>query len=90
MKREELITAVAARTGLSKGSAEEVLDTILDTIMDAIRDGDKVTLTGFGTFLLSEHPSRKARNPRTGEVVEVPARKRPKFVPGKQFRESAR
>ena len=90
MNREELITAVAARTGLTKKSAEEVLDTIQDTIMDAVRDGDKVTLTGFGAFLLVERPARKGRNPRTGEIIEIAAHKRPRFVPGKTFRDLAR
>ena len=90
MNREELITVVAARTGLTKKSAEEVLDTIQDTIMDAVRDGDKVTLTGFGAFLLVERPARKGRNPRTGEIIEIAAHKRPRFVPGKAFRDLAK
>ena len=90
MNREELITAVAARTGLTKKSAEEVLDTIQDTIKDAVRDGDKVTLTGFGAFLLVERPARKGRNPRTGEIIEIAAHKRPRFVPGKAFRDLAK
>jgi DNA-binding protein HU-beta len=90
MNREELITAVAAKTGLTKKSAEEVLDTIQDTIMDAVRDGDKMALAGFGTFQLHERPAHKGRNPRTGEPIEIAARKRPRFLPGKHFRDLAK
>jgi DNA-binding protein HU-beta len=90
MNREELVTAVAARTGLTKNHADEVLQALLDTITDIVRDGDKVTISGFGTFLLHERAPRQARNPRTGEMIQLGARKAPKFVPGKQFREAAK
>ena len=90
MNREELVTAIAAKTGLTKGSAAEVLDAILETITDVVRDGDKVTLAGFGTFLLAERAARKGRNPRTGAEIEIAARKAPRFVPGKQFRDLAK
>ena len=90
MNREELVTAVSAKTGLTKASADEVLQTILATIMDAVRDGDRVAISGFGTFLLIERKARRVRNPRTGEPVEIAARKAPRFVPGKQFRDLAK
>ena len=89
MHRDELLIAVSARTGLSHKAAEEVLDTILATIMDAVRDGDKVSLSGFGSFLLAERPARDGRNPRTGEKISIPARKVPRFIPGTQFRKAA-
>jgi DNA-binding protein HU-beta len=90
MNRDELITAVAAKTGLTNESADEVLTAVIETIMDAVRDGDKVSIKGFGTFLLAEYGERTARNPRTGEIVQVPARKRPRFTPGKTFRDMAK
>jgi DNA-binding protein HU-beta len=90
MNKDELITAIAAKTGFNKKSAQEALDAVLETIMDVVRDGDKVAIGGFGTFLLIERKARKARNPRTGEVIEVPVRKEPKFLPGKQFKEAAK
>ena len=89
MNREELVTAIAAKTGLTQKYAEEVLRATLETIMDIVRDGDKVTISGFGTFLLHERGAHQARNPRTGETLQIGAKKLPKFVPGKQFREMA-
>jgi DNA-binding protein HU-beta len=87
MNKEDLVTAVAAKSGLTKKSAEETVQAVFDTIRDAVWDGDKVTLAGFGNFLLAERSARKGRNPRTGEEVDIAARKVPKFVPGKQFKE---
>lgn len=86
MNKDELVTALAAKTGLTKKTAEETLGAMLDTIRDVVRDGDKVTLAGFGTFHLAERAARTGRNPRTGEAITIPARKVPKFVPGKDFR----
>ncbi len=90
MNKEELVTAIAAKTGLTKKSAEEVLDAVLDTVADTVRDGDRVTLSGFGTFLLVERAARKGRNPRTGEEIQIAPRKAPRFLPGKWFRELAK
>jgi DNA-binding protein HU-beta len=90
MNKEELVTAIAAKTGLTKRSAEECLDAVLDTITDAVRDGDKITMSGFGTFLLVERAARKARNPKTGQEILIPTRKMPRFVPGKKFKEMAK
>lgn len=87
MNKEELVNAVAAKSGLSKKGAEETVQAVFDTIRDAVWDGDKVTVAGFGTFLLTERAARTGRNPRTGEPVEIAARKVPKFTPGKQFKE---
>lgn len=89
MNKEELATALAAKTGLTKRSAEETLNAVLDTILDVVRDGDKVTISGFGTFLLVERAARKGRNPKTGEEILIAARKLPRFIPGKRFKEMA-
>jgi DNA-binding protein HU-beta len=89
MNKEELTTAISAKTGLTKKSAQETLDAALDTIMDAVRDGDKITISGFGTFLLAQRSARKARNPKTGDEIQIAARKLPRFIPGKKFREMA-
>ncbi len=90
MNKDELITAVAAKTGYNKKSAQEAVDAVLETIMDIVRDGDKVAIAGFGTFLLVERKARMGRNPRTGEAIAIPLRKEPRFVPGSKFREAAR
>jgi DNA-binding protein HU-beta len=86
MNKEELVNAIAAKTGTTKKSADETLRAVLDTIRDAIRDGDKVTLLGFGTFMLMERSPRKGRNPRTGSEIEIPRRKLPRFLPSKEFK----
>ena len=90
MNKAELVTAVAAKTALSKTSAEETLDAVLETIMDAVRDGDKVIISGFGTFYLVERAARIGRDPKTGEEIHIAARKLPRFVPGKKFKEMAK
>lgn len=90
MNKEELATAVAAKTGTTKKRAEEAVEAVLDTIADVIRDGDKVTLAGFGSFVLVERAARKGRNPKTGETIEIAATKAARFTPGKRLREMAR
>jgi DNA-binding protein HU-beta len=90
MNKEELVTAVAAKTGMTKKTGEETVNAVFDTIADVIRDGDKVTISGFGTFFLAERAARTGRNPRTGEEVHIAARKVPRFIPGKKLKEMAR
>ncbi len=90
MTKEELVAAVSAKTGLTRRAAEEFLEAVLATIQDAVVDGDRVTLSGFGNFLLVERAARKARNPKTGDIVNVPRRKLPRFVPSKKFTELAK
>jgi DNA-binding protein HU-beta len=90
MNKDELATALAAKTGLTKMSAEEVLAAVLETIMDVVRDGDRVTLAGFGTFALIERAPRIGRNPKTGEPIAIAGRKAPRFIPSKAFKEMAR
>ncbi|MCX6601498.1 MAG: HU family DNA-binding protein [bacterium] len=90
MNKDELVTAVAAKTGMTKKTAEETVNAVFDTISDVIRDGDKVTISGFGTFFLAERAARTGRNPRTGEEVHISARKVPRFIPGKKLKEMAK
>ena len=90
MTKEELVAAVSAKSGLTRRATEEFLEAVLATIQDAVVDGDRVTLSGFGNFLLVERAPRKARNPKTGAVVDVPGRKMPRFVPSKKFTELAK
>ena len=88
MNKLELINAVAAKTGQTKRTSEEMLDAILNTIKDTVSDGDKVTLVGFGTFAMLQRAARTGRNPRTGNTINIPAKKVPRFIPGKDFRET--
>lgn len=88
MNKLELINAVSAKTGQTKRTSEEMLDVILDTIKDTVSDGDKVTLVGFGTFAMLERSARRGRNPRTGNAINIPAKKVPRFIPGKDFKDA--
>ncbi len=85
MNKNELVAAVADRCGLSKADVSRAVDATLETIMEALKKKDDVRLVGFGTYTVSERSASEGRNPRTGEPIKIPARKQPKFRPGKQF-----
>lgn len=87
MKKSELITAMAEKSGLDKKSAEKALNAFTDTVAEALKAGDKVQLVGFGTFEVSERGERTGRNPQTGEEMVIPASKNPKFKAGKSLKE---
>jgi DNA-binding protein HU-beta len=82
MNKAQLINSISEKTGLSKSKSKEVLDAVTSTITTTLADGDKVTLVGFGTFTTTERPARKAMNPKTSEVIDVPAKRVAKFKPG--------
>ena len=90
MTNRELIAAISAKTALSQQTSREVLQTIIETIQDAVWDGDRVTVTDFGTFYLAESKPRTVRDSVTGETRKLPARKLPKFIPSKAFEELVR
>jgi len=87
MNKGELITRVAENADLSIAQATEVVNTLLYTIGDSLRDGNKVSLFGFGTFTPKERKSRPGRNPKTGEKIIIPAKNIVKFKPGKELEE---
>lgn len=82
MNKTDLINAIATEAGLSKADAAKALKATMSAIAGAMKAGDKVSLVGFGTFAISERPARTGKNPRTGEVLEIPAKKVVKFKPG--------
>jgi DNA-binding protein HU-beta len=86
MNKGELVNAVAARAGISKGDASRAVESTFEAITQALRQGDDVKLVGFGSFLVAERAAGEARNPRTGEKVRVAAQKTPKFRAGQQLR----
>ncbi|MDP8978023.1 MAG: HU family DNA-binding protein [Actinomycetota bacterium] len=88
MNKTELIDTTADNVGLTKADVHRTLDTVLDTITGAVRKGEKVALTGFGTFELRKRAARTGRNPQTGEQIRVPASKAPAFKPGKAFKDA--
>ena len=87
MNKDELVTAVAQQTQLSKKASEEVVSAMVDTITEALTQGDKVTLVGFGTFQVKERAARTGRNPRTGGELNIPAKRTPTFTPGKGLKD---
>jgi len=88
MNKTELCAALAAKTGLTKKDAEKCAEAFVTTITETLQQGDKVQLMGFGTFEVRDRPARKARNPRTGEAVDVAASKAPVFKAGKALKDS--
>lgn len=85
MNKAELVEAIATKAGITKTQANEALDGFTETVIKTLKKGDKVTLVGFGTFSVSERSARNGRNPQTGEVIKIKARKVPRFKPGKEF-----
>lgn len=86
MNKAELVEEVTNQTGLTKKAAREAVDTTTSVISDALARRDKVTLVGFGTFQVMERKARRGRNPQTGQTIQIPAKKAPKFRPGKGLR----
>lgn len=84
--KEDLVNKVAQDTGITKAQAKKAVESFLDTISDGLANGGKVTLTGFGTFQVQKREARTGRNPQTGEKMLIPARKVPKFSPGKNLK----
>ncbi|MDO4830654.1 MAG: HU family DNA-binding protein [Clostridia bacterium] len=87
MKKTELVAAIAEQSGLSKKDAEKALSATIDTIINAVANGDKIQLTGFGTFEQRQRNARTGVDPRTGNSIEIPASKVPAFKAGKGFKE---
>lgn len=90
MTKAELIDKIASGAGLSKADASRALDSTLDAVKTALKKGQKVTLVGFGTFLVKKRKARKGRNPKTGEVINIAAAKTPKFTAGKALKDAVR
>ncbi len=90
MTKMELIDKVASGAALSKADASRALDSTLDAIKGALKKGQKVTLVGFGTFSVTKRKARKGRNPRTGQVINIPAAKTPKFTSGKALKDAVK
>ena len=82
MNKTELTAAVAEKAGMSKAEAAKALNAFFETVEGALAKGESVQIIGFGTFEVSEYAARTGRNPQTGAALEIPAGKRPKFVPG--------
>ena len=90
MTKAELIERMAQRAKISKRGAGIALNTFVESVTNALKSGDKVALVGFGTFSVSKRKARTARNPRTGETIEVPAKRAPKFKAGRDLKNAVK
>ena len=88
MNKNELIAKIADDTDLSKADATRAVDAVFETISSQLSGGEEVRLVGFGTFSVSQRRATEGRNPRTGEKIQIPASKQPKFKAGKQLKEA--
>ncbi len=85
MNKKELVESMAEAADISKAAAEKALNGMLMTISEALSKGDKVTLVGFGTFSTVKRTERKAKNPRTGAMIKIPAKTVAQFKPGSKL-----
>lgn len=85
MNKSELISAMAAESGLTKADSKKALDAFMSSITKALKDGDKVSLVGFGTFAVFERAERTGINPSTKAKITIPAKKVVKFKPGMEL-----
>lgn len=88
VNKNDLIAELADGTDLSKADATKAVDSLFDIIMAALKKGDEVRLVGFGTFSVSHRKATEGRNPRTGEKIQIPASKQPKFKAGKGLKDA--
>ncbi|TET60527.1 MAG: HU family DNA-binding protein [Candidatus Stahlbacteria bacterium] len=90
MTKAELIDKIAAKAKISKKAANVALNTFVDSVTSALKKGERVSLVGFGTFSVAKRKARIARNPRTGEKINVPARRAAKFKAGRELKNAVR
>jgi integration host factor subunit beta len=87
MTKADLIEEVAQITDVTRRDSEVIVETIFDSIVHSLRAGDKIEIRGFGSFRTRQRNSRVGRNPKTGDRVDVPAKKIPFFKPSKELKD---
>ena len=88
MTKADLVEALANKLGINRNDAEKAVNIVLDDIVHALKQGERVNISGFGTFSVSNREARTGRNPKTGEAIEISASRSAKFKPGKQLKDS--
>lgn len=88
MNKSEIVAVVADDLDVTRKDAENAVDTVFKMITDALAEGDKVVISGFGTFEVRERVAREGRNPRTGEIVKIEAQRTPAFKAGKVLKDA--
>ena len=90
MTKRELIEVIAKKANLTNKASRDAVEAIINSIRDALKRGEKVVITGFGTFSVRNRVSRTGRNPKTGEKITIAARKAPGFTAGKTLKKAIR
>ncbi|MDH5393051.1 MAG: HU family DNA-binding protein [Gammaproteobacteria bacterium] len=88
MNKTELVESVAETADLSKAAAGKAVDAFIGAVTGALKNGDQVTIVGFGTYLVRERAARVGRNPQTGAEIQIAAAKVPAFKPGKALKDA--
>ena len=88
MNKADLIAAVAQRAGIARADSASAVDCAFEIIAEALQQDDEVKIVDFGVFSVAESAARQGRNPRTGEAIQIPASKRPKFKAGKGLKDA--
>ncbi|OGK42002.1 DNA-binding protein [Candidatus Roizmanbacteria bacterium RIFCSPLOWO2_01_FULL_35_13] len=86
MTKADLVAQVAKKAGLTTKAAKDAVGTVFGSVSDALKRGEKVVVTGFGTFMVRRRAARKGRNPQTGAEIQIPATKTPGFTAGKSLK----
>ena len=88
MNKAEIVARMAKDSGITKADANRALDAFLENVTRALKKGEKVTLVGFGTFLVGRRRARTGRNPQTGAPIKIGARRVPRFAAGKDLKDT--
>ncbi|MFC1492038.1 HU family DNA-binding protein [Nitrospinota bacterium] len=90
MQKYDLIEKIANDAGISKAAADRALSSLLSNITRSLKNGERISLVGFGTFSISKRAARLGRNPQTGEEIKIKATKVPKFTAGKSLKDAVK
>lgn len=88
MNKGQFVDKIREKTGLTAKDAENAYKAFIETVVEALREGDKISLVGFGTFDIGERAAREGRNPQTGESIQIAASRSPRFKAGKAFKDA--
>ncbi|MUK64783.1 HU family DNA-binding protein [Aliivibrio fischeri] len=88
VNKSQLVDQIAESADISKAAAGRALDALVETVTETLKNGDQVTLVGFGSFVVRERAARTGRNPKTGEAIEISAAKVPAFKAGKALKDA--
>ncbi len=86
MTKADLVAQVSKKVGLTSKAAKDAVNAVFGSVTDAMKRGEKVVVTGFGTFMVRKRAARKGRNPQTGAVIQIPSTKTPGFTAGKSLK----